>query len=196
MQRSTELRLRIEALDSFQVALGELLSVVRFQFDSWGLDQGWEVADGQEARAGRLKAEVDTLAGPAAISFAEAGVIMSISPPGTTAYTDQINPAQAWGTIFKRSPMFSPDDLMGCCHQASGILRQMHTEAVEREKGIVGWIARFVRLPQRIREAAGVAPGTFGGRTATGFGVFLQAVLVTIVGGLTVAGLVAAFGWS
>lgn len=93
----------------------------------------------------------------------------------------KVNPVQNWAHIFEPIPMFSPQERRGFVRQAEGVLLQRHDQALKRERGVVGWLARFVLLPQRIREAAGLDRGSPGGRAAFGAGVFVQALVALLV---------------
>lgn len=120
---------------------------------------------------------------------------MSYKPPGTMQYTD-VNPALVWSTLLDEYPMITPDVLVTVGSQAIGVLESLRDEAAERERGLAGLFARFVRFPVRVREAAGLPPRTVSGGLLSGLVALVQAVLIAAVGGVLVFPLAQWLGWS
>ena len=93
-----------------------------------------------------------------------------------------------------RSPEeLSPDIVVSSVEGAIGAARQEAAEAQQRERGLTGFIAAFVRWPSNLREAVG--PDNRAQRTAAGaigvLGQIIVATLATALGTGLVAGAVA-----
>ncbi len=120
--------------------------------------------------------------------------MVAYKPPGTWQYSE-VNPALVWATLLDEFPLVTPDVMLTVGNQATGVLEGLYEEAVERERGLPGVLARFLRFPTRVREAAGLPPKTVrGGLVSTLAGV-LQALLVAALGGALVFPLARFLGW-
>jgi hypothetical protein len=75
-------------------------------------------------------------------------------------------------------------------HNALGTLRTQAELQRSRERGITGWLGRFIALPYEIREASGVTSPS-GRRAAFGFGVLIQGITIAVIGGLITGALLA-----
>ena len=82
------------------------------------------------------------------------------------------------------------------CAQVIGHLTAMKDQAEAREKSFAGRVARFVRFPFDVREAAGLPDKRAVNAAAVGVGVFIQGVVVTVVGGVILAAIILLLGWA
>lgn len=159
----------------------------------------WQRVEAGNERRVELIRRGHEIAGPAAQAFLEAGMLMHYKPPPMTGMSGRtINPAQNWSTIFNEFPMFTPDELRGYTSHVEGTLQRQYDAAKDRERGPAGWLARFLLIPQSVREAAGFEDKSTGGRIAFGFGVLVQVVIGLIAGtGAAVLGaaLLRVLGW-
>lgn len=73
-------------------------------------------------------------------------------------------------------------------NQLLGYLERQLKETEDRESGLAGWMARFVRFPTDVREAAGLS--SRGGQTAA----FVVAVASQVVASLVLLGILALLG--
>jgi hypothetical protein len=118
----------------------------------------------------------------AAAGFDAAGVGVQWKRPGTFQ-TVPVNPGLVWSTLTDSLPMVTPELMQIVGAQAIGRLDSLAVEAAERERGLAGFLARFIRFPQRVREAAGLPARSVRGGVVTGFVALLQTVVVGIVVG-------------
>ena len=139
----------------------------------------------------KQKRLVGELSGPAAKAAAQAGVNMVLQDaPIAGGRRTVINPIQAWVSAFEGTSHLTIQNVLDACDQAVGILREELTTVRNRERSPAGLVARFVRFPYEVREAAGFSEeSSLGSRAAFGAGVLVQ-VVVTVVSGLLLAGAV------
>lgn len=108
---------------------------------------------------------------------------------------NNVDPVANWGMSLKNPDQLEPSALISAVEAAIARARQASAEAAERERGLTGLIAAFLRWPSHLREAAG--PG-HAQRTAAGFIGFLGqlavAVLASVLAVWVAAGLVAMWG--
>lgn len=198
MLPSEKLEPHLRSVQEFAAVLDELVSLlepehVRMSAPTWrpnGVD---------DERAEALIRRGHELAGPATEAFSQGAMTLAYTPPPMTGQpTKVINPAQNWDTIFHEIPMFTPSELRGYVGQVEGRLRARYDQALRRERGFVGLLARFVLLPQRVGEAAGLESGSVARRAAFGTGVFVQGLIALLVGTAAVvlgAGALRLIGW-
>lgn len=156
--------------------------------------QKWRVRPGAEARFQQVMPRVAAASGRAARAFDASGQHVEYKPPGTWN-THRVNPALVWSTLLDDYPVVTPDLMFTVGGQAVGILESLHEEATARERGLPGLLARFVRFPVQVREAAGLPGRTFRGGLLSGLVALLQGLLVTILGGALVYPLAKWLGW-
>jgi hypothetical protein len=132
MVASATLRKKQADIEAFINALNALLQSLEPVQDMWGGPPRYLPRQGMESEAGRMRFEVDRVAGRAAYAFAEAGVFVDFKPRGTFQ-TQHVSPAQTWATILSEDPMFGLDVILACCSQALGTL-DMRAEAAEEEE--------------------------------------------------------------
>jgi hypothetical protein len=124
-----------------------------------------------------LQAELDTAAGPAGEIAGRTGAIIFYDPGGGQPHVP-LNPFLAWSkVIYPDKYRLMPNDILGSANRLTGLLDAAVAKARERETGLVGLIARVIRFPADVREAAGLEPDTSAGRAAVGVAGFLELVL-------------------
>lgn len=110
--------------------------------------------------------------------------------------TPGVDPVANWEMSLRDPDQLEPQTLIATVEAAIARARQASEEAAERERGLTGLIAAFLRWPSNLREAVGQGPPAQ--RTAAGvIGVIGQVVVGAITAGLTaglVAGVVALWG--
>jgi len=190
--RASHYRRRGDEIHAFLTAYTEFLACVERASD--GFREVWRVRPAAETRASAVMPKVAHLAGRAAEAFQESGILIAYKPPGTHQ-TTTVNPALVWSTLLDTYPMVTPDVMFTVGEQAAGRFESLYDEAEEREHGLAEFLARFVRFPSRVREAAGLEPSTVRGGLVSGIVGVLQGLLVTALGGLLVYPLAIHFGW-
>jgi hypothetical protein len=186
MSNAKRYRRRHDDVQAFALALTRLLDVCQ----SGGGDPlgvfypSWTPKPGREADAARLAAEVDRVAGRAAVALGHEFFI-DWKPRGTMQ-TQRVNPAAGWRTILDSDPSFPVDAIFAVCNQAVGVLDLLATEAEEHEKSLAGKIERVIGVHRKPRRES-----VNGGHLRSAF----IASIVSIPSLLVVAYLVFRFGW-
>jgi hypothetical protein len=178
---------------TFLDAYGQFVECVQPVTD--GFREVWRVRRGMESRASQVMIAVATAAGRAARAFQASGHLVSYKPPGTWQRTD-VNPALVWSTLLDDYPMVTPDLMFTVGSQAIGVLESLRDEQADRETGMAGLLARFVRFPSRVREAAGLEARTLRGGFVSGLIVTLQGLLIAAIGGALVYPIAHWLGWT
>ena len=109
--------------------------------------------------------------------------------------THGISPVANWEMSLRDPRQLSPDTVVSSLEAAVAAAQHEASEAAERERGITGLVAAFIRWPSDLREAVG--PGKAQRTAAGAVGIFGQIVVATIGGALAVgvaAGAVALWG--
>lgn len=150
MKSSPTYRRNAHDVAAFGNALYQFLQVMEPHSDGFFGDspRTWTPRAGQEAEAGRLRAEVDLLTGRAAYAFAAAGSVIDFKPRGAFEWqTIPVNPAASWPTILGSDPRFDVDVILACARQAVGILEMKAEEAEEYEsRPVRRALGRLARL--------------------------------------------------
>ena len=134
------------------------------------------------------RAIVAELSGPAAIACAEAGtVVIYQDAPAAGGRQTTLNPVQSWSYSLDGTGHVGIDVVLDSCNQAIGILKTRHEGARRLERSIAGRVARFIRFPAEVRQAAGFQPKTAAGRVTLGLAVALQTILTSAVAAILVA---------
>jgi hypothetical protein len=135
----------------------------------------------------RMYSEASKTAGAAAMAYRRYGGTFTLR---NAAYImNAVDPVANWEMSIKDPQQLEPTAVISTVEAAIARARQEAQEAVERERGLTGFIAAFLRWPSTLREAVG--PGHGAQRTAAGaIGILGQVVVGAITAGLT-AGLVA-----
>lgn len=191
--RASHYRRRADEIRVFLSAYAEFVSCVERTSD--GFREEWVVRRGADARLNTVMSKVAHAAGRAAEAFQESGILIAYKPPGAMQRTT-MNPAMVWSTLLDTYPMVTPDVMFTVGEQATGRFESLYDEAEEREHGLAEFLAKFIRFPSRVREAAGLEPRTFGGGVVSGVVVVMQGLFVTVIGGLLVYVIARALGWS
>lgn len=138
-----------------------------------------------------LRERLNRAAGAAAAVAEHNNVMLQIKPAGqlSPVPTIALNPFLAWHRAFDlRDPHhFTLDQLKGISDTLIGRLDDGAAKARQDEKGLVGLIARFVRLPLDVRERAGFPANSAAGRATVGFGVLIQGIVIAAVDGVLTA---------
>lgn len=93
-----------------------------------------------------------------------------------------VNPVESWFNPLEPGSEMQIQTVRDFANQAAGKLRAQ-ADAAAQESGPIWWIARFVRLPVEVRDAAGLSSKA-GQSAAAGIGVFVQGVAIAVVAGL------------
>jgi hypothetical protein len=139
-----------------------------------------------EAEASGRKADVDgTAAAAAAVAERHQMLLVHVDPIALGGATTTLNPATHWATMLTPQARFSlsPTTVLSCLDQLVGGLNVKIEDAQAAERTLAGRVARVVRFPSDVREAAGLDRRSRKGRAVQGL---LSALLVTIVGGVIV----------
>ena len=190
--RASHYRRRAEEVRAFLSAYGEFASCVELVPDYW---ERWAVRPGAEQRLQDVWPRTALAAGRAADAFQECGITVAYKPPGTRQ-TTTFNPALVWSTLLDTYAIVTPDVVSTVANQAIGRFESLADRAAEREKGLAGFLARFLRFPSSVREAAGLKPRSVTGGLVSGAVVLVQGVLVTAIGGAIAFPLAKLFGWA
>jgi hypothetical protein len=136
----------------------------------------------------RLRSEVATAAGAAGRSYARWGGTFTLR---NAAYiTHDVDPVANWEMSLRDVEQFPPPTVVAAVEAAIATAHQAAIEAQQRERGLTGLIAAFLRWPSNLREAVG--PGGGGvQRTAAGVIGVVGQVIVAAVAGALATGLVA-----
>lgn len=181
-----------ETVEAFIEAYDAYLAVLQaVTVDPYGAGLGsisglveWRPLSGCEEEAARRRAVVATRAGAAADIASRAAGFLHIRPAFGRPSIN-VNPVQAWANPLEPASDMKIQSVRDFANQAAGNLRAQAAEARQQESGPVWWIARFVRLPLEVREAAGLK-SKGGQAAAAGVGVFVQGVAIAVVAGLIV----------
>jgi hypothetical protein len=146
VSKSKTYRRRQHDVAAFTEALSRLLNVCDAQ-EALAANPRWAARPGQEAEAGRLAAQVDLLAGRAALALGT-DFYVNWKPRGTWQ-TQPVSPATAWRTLFDSDPMFTADVIFAVCHEAIGVLDARATEAEEHEGSFKGKLERVTGRNRR-----------------------------------------------
>jgi hypothetical protein len=174
---STRLQIELEAVRRFHEALQPYIAQyrpTRDATDTFAL----LVPIGDEEEREVHRRSLAAAAGPAARIAEKRRLHMN-------ARGRRVNPIAAWEEFFRSEPVMWPKSLDAFSRALVAQLEHEVQLAQDRERGVVGLIARFVRLPLEVREAAGLTGRS--GVAATGFILVIQGLLVTVIGGVLVA---------
>ncbi|WP_299956897.1 hypothetical protein [uncultured Modestobacter sp.] len=135
----------------------------------------------------RLYSEVSQAAGAAASAYPRYGGTFTLR---NAAYImHNVDPVANWQMSIQDPQQLEPTTIVSTVEAAISRSRQASVEAAERERGLTGLLAAFLRWPSNLREAVG--PDHSAQRTAAGVIGIVGQILVGIVASLLAAGLVA-----
>jgi hypothetical protein len=95
-----------------------------------------------------------------------------------------VNPISNWRSSFNPIHSITRGVIEGYCNQLVGRLDQMAVDARLRERGLVGLVAGYLRIPSDVRDAMGPTASR-----AVQRGAFAAGVIVNVAAGLILAGL-------
>lgn len=135
----------------------------------------------------RKRTEVSSAAGMAGAAYGRHGGTMTLR--NAVYIMHDVDPLTNWEMSLRDPEQMSPETVISSVDSAIARAQHLWREAAERERGLTGLIAAFLRWPSNLREAVG--PDRSAQRTAAGLiGVAGQVVVGAITAALT-AGLVA-----
>lgn len=136
----------------------------------------------------KKRGAVAAAAGVAAVSYARYGGAFTLR---NAAYVmDSVDPVTNWEMSLRDPDQLPPQTVIASVESAVARAKQEAEDAAQRERGLTGVIAAFLRWPSNLREAVG--PDHRAQRTAAGaIGVVGQIFVATVAGALA-TGLVAA----
>lgn len=128
---------------------------------------------------GRLRTEVAQAAGNALGAYGRHGGRFALR---NAAYTvNNVDPVANWEMALNDPEQMKPETVVGAVESAIGNAQRLQSEATERERGITGVVAAFLRWPADLREAVG--PGSSAQRRAAGVvGVVAQGAVAAALG--------------
>ena len=135
----------------------------------------------------RLRSEAAHAAGAATTAYHRNGG-GTFTLKNAAVIMQNIDPISNWDMSL-RDPDFSAEAVVAAVEQTIGLAERRAAEAEQREKGIVGLIAAFLRWPSTLREAVG--PGHAAQRRAAGAFGFIGQVIVCVIGTAIATGVVA-----
>lgn len=150
-------------------------------------DASWEPiraprADIAPQQWNEFRHAVSRAAGAAGPAYARYGGTFTMR---NAAYvTPGVSPVANWEMSLRAPQQLSPDTVVSLLEAAVAAAQHEADEALERERGITGLVAAFVRWPSDLREAVG--PGRVERAAAGAVGVFGQIVVAAIGGALAV----------
>lgn len=186
MKPSERYKRDAELMQVFRQAYVDLVNHARPHGDGYSLTVLRPNTDNETWQ--RKRAEVAGAAGMAGVPYARYGGTMTFR---NAAYVmHDVNVVANWEFSLRDPEQLSPEVILSSVDAAVARARQVARDATERERGLTGLIAAFLRWPSNLREAVG--PDRSAQRTAAGvIGVFGQ-IVVGIVASLLAAGLLAA----
>jgi hypothetical protein len=135
----------------------------------------------------RMRSEVSGAVGMAAAAYSRHGGTMTLR---NAAYImHDVDPVANWEMSLRDPEQMRPESLISSVDSAIARARQLSREAAERERGLTGVIAAFLRWPSNLREAVG-SDHPAQRRAAGAIGVVGQ-ILVGAVATAIATGLVA-----
>lgn len=141
----------------------------------------------------QLRSEVSTACGSALSAYGRHGGVFAMR---NAAYAmSNVNPVANWEMSLRDPGQLPPETIVSSVDSAIGLAKTRAEEAAQRERGLVGVVASFLRWPIELREAVG--PGHAAQRRAAGaLGVAAQVlvgIVATLLATALVAGVVAAW---
>jgi hypothetical protein len=181
MKPSARFNSDADLMAAFRNAYVELVNHTRPSGDGWGLVALEPTVNNDTWQ--ELRSDVAQAAGSAGPLFARYGGTMSLR---NAAYImNNVNIVTNWEMSLRDPEQLNPDVIVSGVEAAVARARQEAKNAAEREHGLTGLIAAFLRWPSDLREAVG--PGHTAQRAAAGaIGVFGQLVVATVGGALAV----------
>lgn len=184
MKPSDRYRRDAEALREFRVAFVDLVNNSKPRISGIGTVSAQPALDHEAWGAKRQR--VALASGPAASAFTKFGSNLTLR--NVVYVMNDINPVTNWEMALKDPEQMSPGTVVSIVEAAFANARRAHEDAVDRERGITGVIAAFLRWPSTLREA--VDPENVGQARAAAVLGYVGQVLVGIFASLIATGLV------
>lgn len=135
----------------------------------------------------RLRSEVARAAGAASAAYHRWGGTFTLR---NAAYvTPNLDPVANWEMSINDPRQLNPSVVLSSVESAAARAIQESKDAEQRESGLTGLMAAFLRWPADLREAVG--PGHGAQRTAAGVVGVVGQIFVAAVGGAIAVGIVA-----
>ena len=175
-------------LVDFRNAYVELMNRSAPKPDGWGSFDGLGPNQSTDWQTwSKLRSKVAQAAGAASGVYRAYGGTFVLR---NAAYVmSDVDPIMNWEMSLSDPEQLRPEVIISTLEGAAALAMQRSNEAEGRERGLIGLIAAFLRIPSDLREAVG--PGHAGQRAAAGFFGFLVQVAVTAIGGAITIGIVA-----
>jgi hypothetical protein len=166
-QRLTRDREKLEAFrDAYVALIGASTPVEVWPYRTYA-------AAGNEENWYLLRTAVAQTAGPAGSAYSKYGAIYRTqSGPWVNS---GFHPVVNWEVSIKDSDQFTPLNVVTALDAAIATADSMLNEAMDRERGLIGLLASFLRIPANLREAVGGDAKTQ--KAATFVGVFSQLLI-------------------
>lgn len=176
-----------ELIHAFREAYVDLLNSSRMQEGEFFLPVIGPALAADHATYQRKRSAVAAAAGAAADAYRPYGGTFTLR---NAAYVMRdVDPVANWEFSFRDPKQLGPETVLSAVEAAEARARQDAADAAQRERGLTGVIAAFLRWPSDLREAVG--PGHRAQRTAAGLvGVVGQVIVGALTAALT-AGLIA-----
>ncbi|VXC13147.1 hypothetical protein [Aeromicrobium sp. 9AM] len=130
---------------------------------------------------------VSAAAGAASRAYRPYGGVMTLR--NAAVVMNGVDPVANWEMSLKDPKQLPPESVLSAVEAAVANASQQALEARQRERGITGLIAAFLRWPSNLREAVG--PGRGAQRAAAGFIGLLGQIFVGAIGAALSVGIVA-----
>jgi hypothetical protein len=185
MKPSVQYRRDAEALRRFREAYVRLMNSSRPQEPVFATELGPGVSD---ERWSRLRTELSLAAGAAIPGYNRHGGVFALR---NAAYsTSGVDPVSNWELSLRHPGQLPPQSVVSAVDSAIGLAETRAADAEEREKGLIGLIAAFLRWPTTLRDAVG--PDHALQRRAAGAVGVIGQVIVGVIATLLASGMVAA----
>lgn len=176
---------------TFRSAYVDLLNSARSACD--GAFSTILVPDVEDTLWASKRRDVAIAAGAAGVPFARHGANYMLR--NAAWVISDVDPVTNWEMSLRDPEQLSPEMVVASVEAAIGRAEQEALEATQRERGLTGIIAAFIRWPANLREAVG--PGNSAQRAAAGaigmLGQLIVATLATALGAAIVAGVAKAW---
>ena len=181
MRRSARYEAYVRDLSSFLDAYTTLVAAVRQATDGsymLGVDSSLDF----------LRPEDNYLLDQTAEAAGRAHAAVTASGYHMQQFGQVFNPIVDWQRSFLGAGV-SPDTVASYTRQLMGMYERRAADARDKEKGLVGLLATFVRFPTDVREAAGLS--SKAGQASA----FLVGVAAQVLAALIVTGVLATIGY-
>lgn len=193
MKPSERYRRDAEVMLTFRNAFVDLLNHSRPVEASYLRTSMGPQAGMAESRWLEMRSAVASASGPAAVAYRRYGGALTLR--NAAFMMNNVDPVMNWELSFKDPEQMPPHEVASIMDAVIATAKEHAEDARQRERGLTGLIAAFLRWPENLREAVG--PGRTQRTAAGAIGVVGQIIVGLIVTGIA-ALLAAAFkaGWA